>query len=216
MTWRTCTTRFGAPALAALAVLSGACAARTGGVPRPFPVPSGSTGSPRGGSPGPPQGDSTNRPIGSDAPGEARLSPDWYAVVETALLLRGAPYRSGGADPSGFDCSGFTQYVFGQHGIALPREVRDQFSLGRTVRPADLAPGDLLFFTTTDQSASHVAIAVGGNKFVHAPSSSGVVRVERLSASYWSQRFLGARRINRQFAIDNLQRESSSSYIPNL
>jgi cell wall-associated NlpC family hydrolase len=170
-------------------------------------VPGGSTGSPRGGSPGTPQGDSTNRPNGSDAPAPPRVSPDWYAVVETALGLRGAPYLNGGADPSGFDCSGFTQYVFGQHGIALPREVRDQFSLGKTVRPTDLVPGDLLFFTTTDEMASHVAIAVGGNEFVHAPSSSGVVRVDRLGASYWSQRFLGARRINQQSAIDNLQRK---------
>ena len=59
----------------------------------------------------------------------------------------------------------------------------------------DLEPGDLLFFTTTGPGASHVGIAVGTDQFVHAPSSTGVVRVERLSSGYWSQRFVGARRV---------------------
>jgi cell wall-associated NlpC family hydrolase len=119
-----------------------------------------------------------------------------YAITGTALSLRGAPYRNGGADPSGFDCSGFTQYVFAQHGITLPRAVVDQFKVGKTVRPDEVVEGDLLFFTTTARGASHVAIALGGDEFVHAPSASGVVRVERLRTSYWSQRFVGARRLN--------------------
>ena len=58
-----------------------------------------------------------------------------------------------------------------------------------------MVPGDLIFFTTTAPGASHVAIAIGGDEFVHAPSSTGVVRVERLSSSYWSPRFLGIRRV---------------------
>ncbi len=119
-----------------------------------------------------------------------------YAVTGTALALRGSPYRNGGADPKGFDCSGFTQYVFGQHGLALPREVRDQFALGSSVAPERVSPGDLLFFTTVAPGASHVGIALGGDEFVHAPSSTGVVRVDRLSGFYWSQRFVGARRMN--------------------
>jgi cell wall-associated NlpC family hydrolase len=86
--------------------------------------------------------------------------------------------------------------VFGQHGVALPRSTSDQFRLGRAVMPAELAAGDLLFFTTTSPGASHVGIAVGRDQFVHAPSSAGVVRVERLSADYWSLRFIGARRID--------------------
>jgi cell wall-associated NlpC family hydrolase len=111
------------------------------------------------------------------------------------LSLRGEPYRDGGDGPGGFDCSGFTRYVFAQHGVALPRGVREQFRIGRNVRPKDLEPGDLIFFTTTDPGPSHVGIAVGGDEFVHAPSSAGVVRVERLSSSYWSARFIGARRL---------------------
>jgi cell wall-associated NlpC family hydrolase len=121
---------------------------------------------------------------------------DGYALAGTALGLRGIPYRNGGSDPSGFDCSGFTQYVFAQYGIALPREVREQFRVGKAVKPDDLAAGDIIFFTTTDPGPSHVAIAIGGDEFVHAPSSTGVVRVEHLSSSYWSPRYLGARRVN--------------------
>jgi cell wall-associated NlpC family hydrolase len=121
-------------------------------------------------------------------------TPDWYALVGTALDLRGIRYKDGGTDPQGFDCSGFTQYVFARYGIALPRAVREQFTTGQEVRD-DLAQGDLLFFTTAEPGASHVAISVGGDEFVHAPSSTGVVRVEHLSARYWAQRFLGARRI---------------------
>jgi cell wall-associated NlpC family hydrolase len=120
---------------------------------------------------------------------------DSYALVGTALSLRGTPYRNGGSDPGGFDCSGFTQFVFSRYGIALPRDVRSQYQLGSIVEPADLEAGDLVFFNTTDRDVSHVAIAIGGDEFVHAPSSSGVVRVEHLGASYWSQRYAGARRV---------------------
>jgi cell wall-associated NlpC family hydrolase len=127
------------------------------------------------------------------APAVSR-EPDWYGLVGTALDLRGIRYRDGGTDPQGFDCSGFTQYVFARHGVALPRAVREQYRIGQQVRD-DLAPGDLLFFTTAEPGASHVAISVGGDEFVHAPSSTGVVRVEHLSARYWAQRFLGARRV---------------------
>jgi cell wall-associated NlpC family hydrolase len=166
---------------AILAGLTAGCAS-TGAVPKPFPMP--------GGSPGlPPAADNRGR----DVPPAGRVDP--YELVGTALSLRGAPYRDGGSDPAGFDCSGFTQYVFAQHGVALPREVRDQFQVGRVIAPQEVAPGDLVFFTTTAPGASHVAIAVGGDEFVHAPSVSGVVRVEHLSARYWSQRYLGARRI---------------------
>ena len=103
--------------------------------------------------------------------------------------------RNGGTDPAGFDCSGFVQYVFGQHGMALPRDVRQQFGLGRPIDPAALEPGDLVFFTTVAPGASHVGIAIGGDQFVHAPSTRGVVRVEAISSDYWSTRFIGAKRL---------------------
>jgi len=166
----------------ATATLFSACAS-TGAVPRPFPMPARAE-TPQTG------------PEGASTPARAASSsePNWYALVGTALDLRGIRYRDGGSDPQGFDCSGFTQYVFARHGVALPRAVREQFRIGQEVRD-DLVQGDLLFFTTAEPGASHVAISVGGDEFVHAPSSTGVVRVEHLSARYWAQRFLGARRI---------------------
>ncbi len=153
-----------------------ACAS-AGGVPRPFPVPD--------------RPDVVPVPPTPDAPERSRHA----AVVDTALGLLGVRYRSGGADLAGFDCSGFTQYVFWQHGIPLPREVRDQFRVGEAIRQDDLARGDLVFFRTTGRRPSHVAIALDGTSFVHAPASEGVVRVERLDSAYWSRRVAGARRI---------------------
>jgi peptidoglycan DL-endopeptidase CwlO len=118
-----------------------------------------------------------------------------YGITGTALSLRGAPYRNGGSDPSGFDCSGFVQYVFGQNGVRVPRTVTEQFRAGQDVDPPALEPGDLVFFTTVTSGASHVGISIGGDEFVHAPSGYGEVRVERLSAPYWSTRFVGVKRV---------------------
>jgi cell wall-associated NlpC family hydrolase len=102
---------------------------------------------------------------------------------------------NGGSGPTGFDCSGFVQWVFAQHAAALPREVRDQFRVGEDIDRDDVQPGDLVFFETVSRGASHVGIALGGGEFVHAPSSRGVVRVERYDGIYWSQRWIGARRV---------------------
>jgi cell wall-associated NlpC family hydrolase len=170
-----------------LAMLSGACAS-TGATPRPFPSPA----------PKAQPHDPTPRPQDSTATAPnpaAGGSAIAYSVTGMALGLRGTPYRNGGADPSGFDCSGFVQYVFAQHGVIVPRKVAEQYRSGRDVPAAQVEPGDLLFFTTVAPGASHVGIALGGDAFVHAPSSTGEVRVERLSAPYWSTRFVGARRV---------------------
>lgn len=174
------------PGLMVVAVALTTACASGGAVPRPFPSPGGAT--PAGTEPGavvePPVAPEET-PIGATDP---------LALTGTALALRGAPYRNGGTTPEGFDCSGFVQYVFGQHGLALPRETREQFRMGSRVSRSQLRPGDLVFFTTVAPGASHVGIVVGDDQFVHAPSSRGVVRVERLSAEYWRRRFVGARR----------------------
>jgi len=109
----------------------------------PAPRPVVATPAAPEGSPSP----TTTRDPAASAAARA-VAPFAYEVTGTALTLRGAPYRNGGTDPNGFDCSGFTQYVFGQHGIALPREVRDQFGLGTPVSADAIGPGDLLFFAT--------------------------------------------------------------------
>lgn len=166
----------GRRALAAIALsaLASACAS-TGARPRPFPTPGG-----------------VPAPVVKTRPS---LPFDIAAITETALALRGAPYRNGGSTPTGFDCSGFTQWVFAQHGLALPRDVKDQFDVGVPVKPERIEAGDLLFFSTIARGASHVGIALDADQFVHAPSSKGVVRVEHLAAEYWSRRFVGARRL---------------------
>jgi hypothetical protein len=171
--------------LIVVATLCSACAA-AGARPQPFPRPG--DFSQETGSSASPGIDLPARPPGS-------LPAGGYEISGTALGLRGAPYKNGGADPNGFDCSGFVWYVFAQHGLSLPRTVEDQFRTGGTIAPQDLLAGDLVFFSTTTPGASHVGIVVGGDSFVHAPSSSGVVRVERLGAAYWASRFLGARRV---------------------
>jgi cell wall-associated NlpC family hydrolase len=166
-----------------VAVATTACAS-TGAVPRPFPLPGGPALS-------------RTPPRTSGSPDSAAsTTADGYSISSTALSLRGAPYRNGGVDPAGFDCSGLVKYVFEQHGVAMPREARQQFQVGQPVEPASLEPGDLVFFTTVAPGPSHVGILVGGDQFVHAPTTNGVVRVESLSSQYWSSRFIGAKRVN--------------------
>jgi cell wall-associated NlpC family hydrolase len=161
-----------------LALTAAACAS-TGSAPSPFPRPGSHPSAPAG------------TPASTAAPGVAT----GYAIAGTALSLRGAPYRNGGAEPSGFDCSGFVTYVFGQYGIRVPRTVSDQYRSGKDVSSGPIEPGDLVFFNTTGSGASHVGIVVGGDEFIHAPSTNGEVRVERISSGYWSSRFVGARRV---------------------
>ena len=166
-----------------LALVAGGCAS-TGAIPRPFPTPSEA----------PPYAVPVAAP---SVPPPPAGSQDGYAVAGTALSFRGVPYRIGGGDPSGFDCSGLVYYVFSQHGIKVPRTVAMQFHIGTSVDSDEgMQPGDLVFFNTTGSGPSHVGIMIGSDAFVHAPSSSGDVRVERLGSSYWSGRFLGARRVN--------------------
>jgi len=116
------------------------------------------------------------------------------AAARLARSLIGTPYRSGGANPDGFDCSGFVQYVFGELGVGLGRSVRDQASAGERVDRGSLREGDAVFFAIDGRTVSHVGIVVGPDSFVHAPSSGGRVREEALSLEYWKSRFAGARR----------------------
>ena len=82
-------------------------------------------------------------------------------------------------------------------GSPVPRIVEEQWEFGDRVKPSNIKPGDLIFFNTKGRGdgASHVAIAIGGDSFVHAPNSTGVVRIETLGSTYWGSRYLGARRV---------------------
>jgi len=129
------------------------------------------------------------------AAGHTLPEGDAGLIVEAARRLVGAPYRDGGASPEGFDCSGLVQYVFASRGIALPRSVSEQARAGIAVPRHAIAAGDLVFFTTIGASLSHVGIALDTETFVHAPSTGGSVRIERLSVPYWASRLAAARRV---------------------
>lgn len=118
-------------------------------------------------------------------------------LVHSAYQYLGIPYVFGGNTPAeGFDCSGFTKYVFSHNGINLPRLADEQYEVGQRVRRSELMPGDLVFFTTYEPGVSHTGIYVGNNNFISATSSGGI-RVDSLDSGYWSPRYVGATRVRR-------------------
>lgn len=119
-------------------------------------------------------------------------------LVDSGLSLLGVRYRFGGNTPqSGFDCSGFVRHVFSDAlGVLLPRTAVEMARVGETVPKEELQPGDLVFFNTLRRSFSHVGIYLGDNKFMHANSRGGGVRVDDMTGRYWAKRFNGARRID--------------------
>jgi cell wall-associated NlpC family hydrolase len=149
---------------------------------------------------------STTTSSGAPAPSARRIpeSPPPSAaaarVLRTGDVYLGVPYVWGGNTPrEGFDCSGFTKYVFAKHGIALPRTSREQVRVGRGVA-ADfraLRPGDLMFFAEPGQAISHVAIYAGDGRLLHASSSVGGVGYTDLNAGgdWFVAYFVAARRV---------------------
>lgn len=114
-------------------------------------------------------------------------------LVEHALSLQGVPYVFGGTSRSGFDCSGYTQYVFKESGISLPRTSAEQYKVGSSVNRDKLQSGDLVFFSTYAKGASHVGIYIGDGTFVDA--SNAGVGISNLNKDYYTSRYLGARRV---------------------
>jgi murein DD-endopeptidase len=112
-----------------------------------------------------------------------------------AQRMIGKPYRYGGSSPAGFDCSGLVLYSYKQAGLSLPHQTAQQRSASRPIKLAELRPGDLLFFNQEGKKFGHVAIYVGGGKFVHAPSSGKSVKTDRLDSPYWKKHLSEARRI---------------------
>ena len=129
----------------------------------------------------------------SSAPKQAEADVGARAARH-ALEMQGKPYRPGGNSPSGFDCSGLVQYSYSQVDLRLPRSTEGLWSGSRAVSRNDIRPGDLLFFHQEGKRNSHVAIYVGNNRFVHAPSSGKRVSTASLTDRYWNQHFSAARR----------------------
>jgi cell wall-associated NlpC family hydrolase len=116
------------------------------------------------------------------------------AMVRLALSMLGQPYRYGGAAPGGFDCSGLVQYAADGAGIHVPRTAREQMRAGSAVPRDELRAGDLIFMHLAHKEL-HVGIVIDDQDFVHAPSTGGHVRIDRLSAPRYAKGFLSARRI---------------------
>jgi cell wall-associated NlpC family hydrolase len=189
-----CVNRLAALGAAAVVLaLATGCASRGPAVPHPFPTPGGPAAGASRGESSPSSPDTSLSP--SPGPPAPIVAPTLAAqtIVDTAIRFLGTPYRNGGAEPDGFDCSGFVFYVFAQAGLAVPRTVEAQAHAGAEIR--DLEPGDLVFFRTSGRGPTHVGIALGPDRFIHAPSSRGEVRIEPLARPYWAERYLEARRL---------------------
>lgn len=116
-------------------------------------------------------------------------------VMQTAKSLQGVPYVWGGSAPSGFDCSGFTQYVMARNRVTIPRTAALQYQQGIWVEKSRLWPGDFIFFSTYAPGASHVGIYLGSGQFIHASSGAGKIVISQLSNTYYTQHYLGAKRM---------------------
>ena len=112
-------------------------------------------------------------------------------VVGIAMQFLGVPYVWGGASPSGFDCSGFSMYVFAAMGVSLPHHAASQYNMGTPVSKDQLQAGDLVFFN----GLGHMGIYIGGGQFIHAPHSGDVVKISSLSDSWYAATWVGARRL---------------------
>ena len=116
------------------------------------------------------------------------------ALVSLAKSKLGCKYVWGAAGPNQFDCSGLTSWIHKQLGVSIPRTSLAQSKSGKLVNKSDLQPGDLLFWKTTSAEVGHVGMYVGNGQFIHAPNKSKPVKYDSLSSSYYSSRYVCARR----------------------
>ena len=133
--------------------------------------------------------------VGGSLQGNAQTNPQGEsAVVDSARKYLGTPYVWGGTSPSGFDCSGFVQYVLAENGKSVPRTTQEQFAGGQAVDKSNLQAGDLVFYNWQGGTdATHVGIYEGNGKMIHAPHSGDVVKEVDFN-SYGQNAYLGARR----------------------
>jgi cell wall-associated NlpC family hydrolase len=145
-----------------------------------------------------------NRPNSAPGPGATGSSGAPYVtrplpgqrgrMVDTAASMLGQPYRFGGAAPGGFDCSGLVVYAAAGAGIHVPRTAHEQLGFGRPIARGELQAGDLVFMHLAHKEL-HVGIAIDGERFIHAPSRGGYVRIDSLAAPPYAKGFMSARRI---------------------
>jgi cell wall-associated NlpC family hydrolase len=129
-------------------------------------------------------------------PTKVEAAIDTSEVSREAKALLGAPYLYGGETVSGFDCSGFVQYVFEKVGVYVPRSTDQQWQVGETVAKANLQVGDVVFFSNTyREGISHSGIYLGDNQFIHAHRERGI-EVANLTSTYWTEKYTGAKRYN--------------------
>ncbi len=118
-------------------------------------------------------------------------------VTDIASTQIGLPYRSGGTSPkTGFDCSGFVQWVYAKQGVKVPRSTHGLKTIGREVAKSSLLPGDILIFRSSRAASGlHTGIYVGNNKFIHSPHTGSSIHLEDINNSYYKRNYLTARRI---------------------
>ncbi len=118
-------------------------------------------------------------------------------IVDYARQFLGTPYRYGGSSPSGFDCSGFTSYVYRHFGYSLSRSSADQLYDGRAVSQSEMRPGDIICFRAYGSSrpATHVGIYVGNNQYIHSPRTGDVLKITDLAYATQDKAIVGVRRI---------------------
>ena len=132
-------------------------------------------------------------------------------LVVNAMGFLGVPYKRGGNNENGFDCSGFVRTIYQRSvGLLLPRRAEQQAAATESIDKSDLQPGDLVFFNTLRRAFSHVGIYVGEGKFIHAPKPGAEVRVESMGGRYWQTRFDGARRVTQQAREAQPQRQTQT------
>ena len=136
---------------------------------------------------------------------ELELSPFRSNIVNYASRFLYRPYRYGGQDPSGFDCSGFTSFIYSNYGLGIGRTSNEQCKKGDRVSVHEVKPGDLMFFGS-DKKVSHVAIVYERKdhqlKIIHATSSKGVIISHYTDSEYWTDRFLYAKDVLSKTSTD--------------
>jgi cell wall-associated NlpC family hydrolase len=140
----------------------------------------------------PPTQNNTSVPEDNHTEPSVEVDGSSESIINLGKSLIGTRYLWGGTTPNGFDCSGFLVYIYKKNGISIPRTVSDIWNVAKSVQSPKR--GDIVFFQTYKKGPSHAGIYLGDQKFLHTSSSKGV-SIGDMSISYWSSRYLGAKRI---------------------